>query len=74
MTDADKEVLRRVYQDELRDLKPDLEIAHANLARAAETLGDASRQYQEAARTLGAIDDRVRALRELAARDGITLD
>lgn len=74
MTDADKETLKRVYQDELRTLAPDLEIAHQNLAAAAEVLGDASRYSQEAARTLGRISGRVDALKELATKDGVTLE
>lgn len=70
----DREVLKRVYEDQMREYRPRLEAAAAELAASATALGGASERYQVAAQELGAIQGKVDALIELAARDGIDLD
>lgn len=74
MNDTDKEVLRKVYQDEMNHLKPQLAAALDTRTETELARMDAQRQHENAVYRHAALQGRVDALRELAARDGITLE
>lgn len=71
-SEADKEVLRKVYQDQLRDLKPQRDHAERARDEAARALTAAAEAHEKALYEHGVAQGKIDALRMLAARDGIT--
>lgn len=74
MNDTDKETLRRVYQDQMNHLKPQLAAALDARTEAELARMDAQRRHENAVYRHAVLQGRVDALREIAARDGITLE
>lgn len=71
---AHKETLRRVYEDELRDLKPLLRNALDARTETDLALMEAQRRHVNAVTRHATLQGRIDALKELAAKDGIKLD
>lgn len=74
MNDTDKEVLRKVYQDELNHLRPQLAAALDTRTETELALMDAQRRHTNAVYRHAVLQGRVDALKELAAKDGVTLE
>lgn len=74
MNDTDKETLRKVYQDQMDHLRPQLQAALDTRTETDLNLIEAQRRHENAVYRHAALQGRVDALREIAARDGITLD
>lgn len=74
MNDTDKETLRRVYQDEMSSLRPQLAAALDTRTEAELARMNAQRRHENAVIRHANLQGRVDALREIAARDGITLE
>lgn len=74
MNDTDKEVLRKVYQDQMNHLKPQLTAALDALTEADLSLIEAQLRYANAVARYATLEGRVDALKELAAKEGITLE
>lgn len=73
MNDTDKDILRRVYQDELDSLRPQLVAALDARTEAELARTDAQRRHENAVYRHAVLQGRVDALKELAAKDGVTL-
>lgn len=73
MNDTDKEVLRKVYQDELNHLRPQLAAALDARTETELALMDAQRRHTNTVYRHAVLQGRVDALKELAAKDGVTL-
>lgn len=72
--EADKEVLRRVYADQLRDLRPRLEAAKEQREQAARALGAADEAHSKAVHEAAWLQGQVDSIVLLAKRDGINLN
>lgn len=69
----DKEILKRVYQDQLRDLRPKLAEAQQAQTEADRELGAAQVAAKKANQRVGLLLGRIEAVHAVAAADGITL-
>lgn len=74
MNDTDKEILRRVYQDELDSLRGRLAEALDDRTETDLALTEARRRHVSAVSKHATLQGRVDALRDLAAKEGVTLD
>lgn len=74
MNDTDKETLRKVYQDQMDHLRPQLQAALDTRTETELARMDAQRQHENAVYRHAALQGRVDALREIAAKDGIALE
>ncbi len=72
-TDTEKDVLRRVYEDAMRDYREALMPARERFGAAKRAFADAGDELDAATAQFARIEGKIEALRELAARDGITL-
>ena len=70
---TDKDTLRRVYEDEMNHLAPLLRSALDSRTETDLNLIEAQRRHINAVTRHATLQGRVDALRETAARDGITL-
>jgi len=71
----DREVLKRVYEDQLRDWTAELDAVITRRDEAEKAVGeldDATGAYLQAVFEAGVLQGKMDALRALAARDGIT--
>lgn len=73
-TDAEKDVLRRVYDDQMRDYREALTPARERFGAAKAAYAAAGDELDAATAQYARIEGKVEALRDLAAKDGITLD
>lgn len=74
MNETDKETLKRVYQDQLRDLHPQADAAWQAQLDADRELRAAQVAYNKAVQTSGHLLGQIEAVKALAAAEGITLD
>lgn len=74
MNDTDKETLRKVYQDQMDHLRPQLQAALDSRTETDLNLIEAQRRHINAVTRHANLQGRVDALREIAAKDGITLE
>lgn len=72
-TDTEKDVLRRVYEDAMRGYREELTPARERFGAAKRAFADAGDELDAATAQFARIEGKIEALRELAARDGITL-
>lgn len=73
MNDTDKETLRKVYQDQMDHLRPQLQAALDTRTETELARMDAQRRHENAVYRHAALQGRVDALREIAARDNVSL-
>lgn len=69
----DQEVARRVYDDALRDYHEALVPLRERFAAAKRAFAQAGDELDVATAQLAKLEGKIEALRELAAKDGITL-
>lgn len=72
-TDTEKDVLRRVYEDAMRDYREALMPARERFGAAKRAFAAAGDELDTATAEFARIEGRIEALRDLAAKDGITL-
>lgn len=72
-TDTEKDVLRRVYEDAMRDYREALAPARERFGVAKRAFAAAGDELDTATAEFARIEGRIEALRDLAAKDGITL-
>lgn len=70
---TDQEVARRVYEDAFRDYHEALAPLRERFATAKRAYATAGDELDVATAKLAKLEGKIEALRELAAKDGITL-
>jgi hypothetical protein len=73
-TNRDQDVLRRVYEDQMRDYREALTPARERFGAAKTAYAAAGDELDAATAQFARVEGRIEALRDLAAKDGITLD